>query len=252
MLISFTNRTPNALRTGLIASMTLLLVACATGPSHDFNPDGEHAISKYAAQREGEAAGASTADHIPVVPHTKEASAQAQEASGDYVMALQAMNEKDWQKALVILQSISSRYPLLSGPLVNQGLIYIEQEKYKEAKEVLEKALEVNDQNPYAWNALGLTERSMGQFAASLENYNKALELDPLYARAHFNLAVLADLYLNDLNLALTHYKNYQSLQREPDKSVAIWIKDLENRTKRSAMERRTNKNNNDNAQGGA
>jgi len=124
--------------------------------------------------------------------------------------------------------------------LVNQGLIYIEQEKFEDAKLVLEKALEVNHQNPYAWNALGLAERNMGQFAASREHYNKALELDPLYARAHFNLAILADLYLNDFTLALSHYKTYQTLQSEPDKSVAIWIRDLENRTKQSAMDKQS------------
>ena len=50
------------------------------------------------------------------------------------------------------------------------------------------------------------------------------------YARAHFNLAVLGELYLQDMNLALNHFRAYQNLQKLPDENVANWIVDLERR----------------------
>ena len=51
-----------------------------------------------------------------------------------------------------------------------------------------------------------------------------------MYARAHFNLGVLAELYMQDLNLALNHFRLYQGLQKQADQTVANWIIDLERR----------------------
>lgn len=212
----------------------LVLAGCASHPSAP-EQSGDHVVSKYAAQRQGTAAGASNAAHIPPVLHSPEAEKQAQAATPDYVMALKAMNDKDYHKAMVIFQSIASRYPLLSGPLVNEGLIYLEQAKYDDAQTVLNDAIKVNNKNPYAWNALGMTERQLGHFDAAKKAYQQALTLDPLYARAHFNLAVLADLYLDDLPLALEHYQRYQALQATPDKNVTIWIADLTRRSQQQA-----------------
>jgi Flp pilus assembly protein TadD len=213
--------------------VTLLLDACASHPATENNV--KPVVSKYAAMRQGQAAGKSNAAHTPPVPHTAAAAKQAREASGDYVMGLKAMMENDDHKAMIIFQSISSRFPLLSGPLVNEGLIYLKQNNPQDAEQVLKQAIKINEKNPYAWNALGLAERETGHFQNAKNDYTRALELDPLYARAHFNLAVLADLYLDDLPLALTHYKQYQELQQTPDKNVAIWITDLERRIKTEA-----------------
>ena len=234
MLTSSTERLSGWRSALTLAAAALLLAGCATRPAE---PDqtGDHVVSKYASERQGAAANASNAAHIPPVLHSPDAEKQAQAATPDYVMALKAMNDKDYHKAMVIFQSIASRYPLLSGPLVNEGLIYLEQEKYDDAKEALNQAIKVNNKNPYAWNALGMTERQLGDFDASKKAYQQALTLDPLYARAHFNLAVLADLYLDDLPLALDHYQRYQSLQQQPDKSVTIWIADLKRRNQEKA-----------------
>lgn len=227
---------------GAAASLlaALLLAGCASHPAST-EQSGEHVVSKYAAERQGQAAGSSNAAHIPPVPHSAAAEKQAQAATANYVMALKAMHDKDYQKALIILQSIASRFPLLSGPLVNEGLIYLEQAKYEDAQRVLEQAIKVNAKNPYAWNALGLTQRQLGQFDKAKNAYQQALLLDPLYARAHFNLGVLADLYLDDLPLALAHYQRYQTLQAAPDKNVSIWIADLQRRSESKAAVAKAN-----------
>ncbi len=219
----------------VVTGSLLLLAACASQPTTTQpGKNAEQVVSKYAAQRKGEAAGASNTKHIPVVPHTPEAAKQAKAALSDYVLGLKAMQNKQYEKALIIFQSISSRYTLLSGPLVNEGMIYLQQKKPKDAKRVLLQATQINAKNPYAWNALGVTYRKLGEFKKAKRAYQAALKLDPLYARAQFNLAVLADLYLDDLPLALEHYQRYQSLQKTPDKSVGIWIVDLKRRIKKA------------------
>lgn len=225
MLTSSTN---GIVRPLAMATMLAVMAGCATSP--DLDSDGQPHESKYAEQREGAAAGASDAVHVPPVPHTPEAEQAAQEALPEYVAALQAIRAEKYEKAQVMLQSLSSRFPQLSGPLVNQGIVHMELEQYEDAEDRLREALEVNRKNPYAHNALGVALREQGRFDESMKHYREALSLDPKYARAHFNMGVLAELYMQDMALALQHFRAYQNLQKEPDQSVANWITDLERR----------------------
>lgn len=208
----------------------ILLAGCAPKQALDFDPDQERTVSRYAEDRVGGVAGESDAEHVPPVPHDPAVRPMAEEAIEEYFRALQAIRQDDLGRALVMLQSLSARYPMLSGPFVNQGIIYLKQEKYDDAEDILREALSTNEQNPYAHNTLGVVLREQGDFEQALKHYRRAVELDPRYARAHFNIGVLAELYLQDLNLALQHFRRYQDLQREPDQTVGNWIADLERR----------------------
>lgn len=214
-------------------ALALLTLAGCASKTVDIglDGDGEKHVSKYADERGdvGEVAG-SDAVHIPPVPPAPGAEAAAQKAMPEYARALQTIKAGKLDQALVMLQSITSQYPQLSGPLVNQGKIYLQQKKYPQAQAALEKAIAVNAQNPYAHNMLGLVLREQGKFTEARQHYEAALQLDPMYARAHFNLGVLAELYLQDLGLALSHFQAYQGLQKEPDTAVANWIADLQRR----------------------
>lgn len=229
MSTSFTDR---RLVTVAAALALATLAGCASKPvDTGLDGSGEKHVSKYAAEREasGEVS-ESDAVHIPPVPHDPAVEGPAREAMPEYARALMALRSGQLDQALVMLKSLASRFPQLSGPLVNQGRIYWQQEKYKDAQAALEQSLAVNNQNPYAHNLLGLVLREQGKFAEAQQHYLQAVTLDPKYARAHFNLGVLAELYLQDLNLALDHFRAYQALQKSPDKTVANWIADLERR----------------------
>ncbi len=56
------------------------------------------------------------------------------------------------------------------------------------------------------------------------------LQSSPEVAELHYNLAVISELYLLDLDRALVHYQRYQSLSAKEDKKVTGWIMDLERR----------------------
>lgn len=155
----------------------------------------------------------------------------AMAVGGDYAKALALMSAEKDEEAFALLSKISQKAPQFSGPLVNQGLILNKQQKFAEAQKVLEQALQLNIRNPFANNQLGIALRGQGKFADAKAAYQSALSMDPNYAKAHFNLGVLADLYLQDLPLALQHYQRYQSLQSKPDPAVSSWIVDLQKRT---------------------
>jgi tetratricopeptide (TPR) repeat protein len=64
-------------------------------------------------------------------------------------------------------------------------------EKNGEAASILEKAVLTSPDNAQARNALGAVYRSMGKYKEALEEYNRAIALDPNLTAVYFNLANL-------------------------------------------------------------
>ncbi len=77
----------------------------------------------------------------------------------------------------------------------------------------------------------GIAHRRAGRFAEARAAYGAALSLDPLFAPAHLDLAVLLDLYLGEPVEALAHYQRYLELAAEPDERAALWAREASNRT---------------------
>ena len=211
-------------------AFALAMTGCATNTGSGLQDGTQGHTSKYEGQKEGGAAADSDAIHVPPVPHSPEMEKVAQQAMAEYAGALQTRMAGKTQQALEMFDAISKKYPQLSGPKLNVALIHMEQEQFPEAEQAFRECLAINGANPYAHNGLGLALREQGKFKEARTHYEEALALDPKYARAHFNLAVLGELYLQDLNLALTHFRAYQNLQKQADSNVANWIVDLENR----------------------
>ncbi|HET8732079.1 MAG TPA: tetratricopeptide repeat protein [Moraxellaceae bacterium] len=170
----------------------------------------------------------SSAPKVSIDPVKQQA---AMAIAPDYARAVGLMRAGNDAEALALFQNLSTRAPQFAGPLLNQGVILLHQEKYPEAEAALRAALKTSPNSPYANNLLGIALRQQGKFPEAKAAYEAALTADPGYARAHFNLGVLLDLYMQDLPQALTHYERYQSLQAKPDPAVANWIVDLQKRT---------------------
>lgn len=160
-----------------------------------------------------------------------ELKALASPLASDYGRAIVLMKANQLDEAFALFEEIQTKAPQLTGPLLNQALIHIQKQQYKEADVLLQKAVAANSKNPFSYNLQGFVYRQLGQFKKAREAYEQALALSPNYAKAHFNLGVLAELYLQDLPLALTHYEAYQNTQTEADSTVAKWVIDLQKRT---------------------
>lgn len=206
--------------------------AATSGDSQDANAiDTVTVIRPVREQAATPEAGRDESAHVIKVPSTPEAQASALLALSDYQQGIQYLQGGKPEQALSVLMALSDRHPSLSGPRVNAGLAWLRQEQPGKALEQFDLAIKANPSNPYAWNLRGVALKETGRFTDARGSYEKAITLDALYAGAHFNLGVLADLYLQDHGLAIRHYEAYQSLQRKPDQAVANWIGDLRKRT---------------------
>ena len=192
--------------TRFIKALALLaclgLAACASGPKQ---PGEEESKVKVDAQQQAE-----------------------------FNQAIQAIQNGQNEDAIRLLSDLTQKNPSLAGPFTNLGLVYIKQGKYDKAKQALLQATTIKPTDAVAYNHLGVAYRELGEFKQAQQAYEQALKLKPDYADAHLNIGILYDVYLNDLNQALAHYQQYQSLNAKPDDKVAKWIIDLQRRASKN------------------
>jgi tetratricopeptide (TPR) repeat protein len=70
--------------------------------------------------------------------------------------------------------------------------------------------------------------KQQGKISQAIEMYNKSLEIWPAYGNAHYNVAILHDIYMQDPAKAVTHLRKYLELNESQDKDAEIWLKQLE------------------------
>ena len=241
---------------GLTLLLSSILAACSSAPKKPVaTPDAANTtiapteaneldLEKMAKERaaqgqtktkdeskEKNAAAVDTSQEPTMAGITDELKKQAAPVQENYKKAIVLMKAQQLDEAFALFDDIQTKTPMFAGPVLNQALIRIQQLNYKEADLLLKKAVGINDKNPFVYNLQGFVARQQGQFANARAAYEKAIATTPKYAKAHFNLGVLADLYLQDLPLALKHYEAYQALQASPDSTVTKWIVDLQKRT---------------------
>jgi tetratricopeptide (TPR) repeat protein len=191
---------------GLTMLALLLLTGCASGP-------------KPAADAADATAGGEAGDVREVPP----------EARTLYEQAVASMASGDTIDAELRFQEFLLQYPNYPGAHVNLAIIFAGRDDLQAAENSLTDALIIDPGYAPALNQLGMVLRRQGKFDAAESTYLKAIEADPDYALAHYNLAVLYDLYQKRLDTALTYYERYQVLVGE-DEQVTRWIADLKRR----------------------
>jgi Tfp pilus assembly protein PilF len=157
---------------------------------------------------------------ITEVPQLDEASRK------DFERAIAMMKDQDYGQAIDILEKIIEKSPGVTAPYIDIAIAYRHIGKPEKAEEHLKAALQLVPDHPVASNEYGLLCRKTGRFAEARVIYEKAIERFPDYYPIHRNLGILCDLYFNDPECALEHYKIYSEAKPE-DKQVKLWISDL-------------------------
>jgi Flp pilus assembly protein TadD len=162
------------------------------------------------------------------------ASGPAPAVLAEYAAAVAQLQAGD-EAADTALQAFSAAHPELSGPLLNLALLRMREGDENSARGYFDQAAAVCTSCAPVWNGLGVLHRQQGRFREAEQAYLQAIELDPGYALAYYNLAVLYDLYIQRPELALVNYQQYISLGSDDGNAeVERWIADLRRRV--SAM----------------
>lgn len=181
---------------------------------------------------------ASSPQQEPAVSHkpSDSAAAQAKAEIALYGKAIAYLNDNHLDQAETILTMLTTKRPELAGPWINLALIDIRKNELDKAQQKINQALSRDPSLAQAYNLLGYIEKQKGNINKAISYYQQAIDKKPDYAIAHYNLALLYDIYLQDLPDALQHYKRYQELTHNKDKKIADWIAELENTMKRGAL----------------
>jgi Flp pilus assembly protein TadD len=93
------------------------------------------------------------------------------------------------------------------------GMLRFQQGKYDEALDVLSRSAQLDPKNADTQNYLGITLGQKGQREAAETALRKAIQLNPNYAGAHYNLAIIyAAQKPPFIELAKFHYNKALSL----------------------------------------
>jgi tetratricopeptide (TPR) repeat protein len=148
---------------------------------------------------------------------------------GEFERAVAMMNEGKNDKAIELLTKVIERSPGVTAPYINIAEAYLRINKLEPAEQSLKIALGLVPNHPVASNEYGLLLRKGGRFKEAREIYEKALVSFPEYLPIHRNLGILCDLYLNDPECALKQFEIY-SEGMPADGQVKIWIAELHTR----------------------
>lgn len=141
------------------------------------------------------------------------------------------MADKRYADAEQVLAKLERTHANDPTYLLNLAIVYARTDRLEQAETTLLKAQALAPRSATVHNELGIVRRQRGDFAGSAVAYRAAIQADPGFANAHYNLGVLLDLYLRQHSEALVHYETYLSLTPQGDKVVNGWVKDLRRRT---------------------
>jgi tetratricopeptide (TPR) repeat protein len=151
-----------------------------------------------------------------------------------YQNAIDLIAAGNAEKATPLLNRLTQSYPGHFGSWLNLATAYYKQKKLPEAENALSKAKALNN-TPETYNLTGLMNTEKGEYTAAEKNYLSAIGLKNNYAEAHYNLALVHDLYYQDLENAIIHYEKYLSIVENNDKSVTKWVAELKQKIKQKA-----------------
>ena len=145
----------------------------------------------------------------------------------EYQAGIDALNIKDYSAAKDLFSRFATKNPGLSGAYLNLAIIAYRQQAYDEADRLIVHVLEINPRHPRAYHLRALLHQHDGEIRLAEKAYRKAIALNPRYTIAHYNLALLYDIFLQELKPAIEHYSIYLELLDMEDKNTQDWINHL-------------------------
>jgi len=134
--------------------------------------------------------------------------AMAEANKGRYEVALGIINTL-LKTSSSLKDSENKNYSFLYD---TKGFILLKQKKYDQSLEILEKAIELNSLDKYAWLHKGYIHFELKEYNESIRKYDEALQIDEDFAEAHHAKAVSLS-YNGDRETAIKEIKRSISLK---------------------------------------
>ena len=146
---------------------------------------------------------------------------------GDYAKALEEIETKKFTQASTALIRIMAENPGFTEGWANLALAQLRSGDIAAAKQSANNAFQLEQQSAPLQNLLGLISVEDGAYKAAEKYYLRALELKPDFANAHYNLALLNDIYYQNIAKAIQHYERYLALIKNTDPDTEAWVSEL-------------------------
>lgn len=137
------------------------------------------------------------------------------------------LNRDNIKEAKEMFLSLTKDRPELAGPYANLAIIALKEKEPEKAIELVGQALRKNPNLPEALNMMAYLEQIKGNIRSAENYYKRAIDNNANYSLAHYNLALLYDVYLQDIESAIAHYERYMELINNEDKNTADWLEQI-------------------------
>lgn len=164
-----------------------------------------------------------------------QAQALAPAFEADYARAQVLLNSQAYDKAIPVLTKICTANPGFADAWANLALAYYGQKDYAKAEQAVARALALDNSGAEIYGLAGLIQVGLGHYKQAENHYRSALKLDASCASCHYNLALLYDLYYQDLGQAIAHYQAYLDHITNTDEDTQAWIEELKRNLARKA-----------------
>ena len=152
------------------------------------------------------------------------------EQQPDNVVALANLGVAQFRQGKLTAAQLALERAIKADPndafsLTTLGAVMIEQSRIEDAIGYLERANESKVDDPITLNYLGVASSQLGQFGKAEQSLRRAITVNPDYAEAHFNLAVIyATAKPPSIALAKRHYEKALELGSSPDQRLATML----------------------------
>jgi Tfp pilus assembly protein PilF len=136
---------------------------------------------------------------------------------------------KEYDSAIRHLERAVALRPSLAQTWLTLGMVHYERDDPLRALSAISRAVAEKPDDPRAHNQLAAAAKALGWHGAAESELQRALDLDPEYAEAHFNLALI---YLErrppSIELARRHYLHAVELGTPRDELVEKQLNDAQ------------------------
>lgn len=148
-----------------------------------------------------------------------------------YQQALNKFEEAQPKDAEKLLENLVRERADVAELWLNLALSQYQQNKWQAAEKAVNQVLVLFPRVAHAHNLAGLLAVEKGEFKQAEQHYLQALKINPSYANALYNMALLQDVYLRNMPSAVDYYNRYLALA-EDDEATKAWADNLSQRLK--------------------